>query len=88
MEKIPFDKKKIPVIKLQAFVRVPGLSAANDIRYALTKRFTNVPEDLSGIRFRLSLKEGKNRKLRSFRFKEFKFVTRCECCGPELMMER
>lgn len=72
--------KKLPII------RVPSMSG-RDIRDALISRgiIDYSHFDLSGVKLTLSIKKGKRRILRSVRPSVFKYVTRCTCCGPELV---
>jgi hypothetical protein len=39
-------------------------------------------DDIIGKKIGISFKVGCKRKLKSYRFERFEYVTRCECCGP------
>lgn len=52
-----------------------------DVVEALAKKGLDL-SDIIGKKIGISFKVGCHRKLKSYRFQEFRAYTRCECCGP------
>lgn len=73
--------KNIPILRVSSMSGRDILDAL--IRRGIIDYYPNF--DLSGVKLTLSIKKGKRRILRNVRPSVFKYVTRCTCCGPELV---
>ena len=85
-----FDPQNIKVIKLPIHSSAGDTAIGRELFNQLREKFDwkSIPEDLSGIKFKISFKNGCRRKLKNIRFAFLVRKTFCNCCGPEVRVSR
>ena len=78
-------KHKFPIVKTSLSSDFLGYSLAYEVFESLYSKGYIRDVIVRDIKVRVSFKDGKRRKLKNVKFLELGYVTRCSCCGPELL---